>query len=99
MAERLYALVADAAGLQGWERVYDLYCGIGTIALTLAPRAGQVWGLELSEQSVADAIDNARRNEIENAGFYAGDARLALRALVEPPGRPDVVVAEPPPPP
>jgi 23S rRNA (uracil1939-C5)-methyltransferase len=96
MAERLYVLAADAAGLQGWERVYDLYCGIGTIALTLAPRAGQVWGLELSEQAVADAIDNARRNEVENVGFYAGDVRLALRELVERAGRPDVVVVDPP---
>jgi 23S rRNA (uracil1939-C5)-methyltransferase len=96
MAERLYALAADAAGLQGWERVYDLYCGIGTVALTLAPRAGQVWGLELSEQAVADAIDNARRNEVENAGFYAGDVRLALRELAERAGRPDVVVVDPP---
>jgi 23S rRNA (uracil1939-C5)-methyltransferase len=96
MAERLYELTAEAAGLQGWERVYDLYCGIGTIALTLAPRAGQVWGLELSEQAVADAIDNARRNEIENAGFYAGDVRLALRELVERAGRPDIVVVDPP---
>jgi len=96
MAERLYALAADAAGLQGWERVYDLYCGIGTIALTVAPRAGQVWGLELSEQAVADAIDNARRNEVENVGFYAGDVRLALRELAERAGRPDVVVVDPP---
>jgi 23S rRNA (uracil1939-C5)-methyltransferase len=96
MAEQLYAIVADAADLQGWERVYDLYCGIGTIALTLAARAGQVWGLELSEEAVADAIDNARRNEIENAGFYAGDTRLALRELVERAGRPDLVVLDPP---
>ena len=96
MAEQLYAIAADAAGLQGWERVYDLYCGIGTIGLTLAPRAGQVWGLEISEDSVADAIDNARRNEIENASFYAGDVRLAMRELVERAGRPDLVVVDPP---
>ena len=96
MAERLYALAVDAAALQGWERVFDLYCGIGTIALTLAPRAGQVWGLEINEDAVADAIANARRNEVENAGFYAGDVRLAMRELVERAGRPDVVVVDPP---
>jgi 23S rRNA (uracil1939-C5)-methyltransferase len=60
MAERLYAIVAEYAALEGWERVYDLYSGIGTIALTLAPRAGELWGIELVEQAVADAIDGAR---------------------------------------
>ena len=52
MAERVYGLAADAAGLTGFERVYDLFCGIGTIALTLAPRAGEVWGLELVEPGI-----------------------------------------------
>ena len=83
MAERLYAIAAEYAGLQGWERVYDLFCGIGTIGLSLAPRAGEVWGLEIVEDAIADAIANARRNEIDNARFFAGDVRLALRELVE----------------
>jgi 23S rRNA (uracil1939-C5)-methyltransferase len=96
MAERLYAIATDYAGLQGWERVYDLFCGIGTIGLSLAPRAGEVWGLELVEQAIADAIANARRNEIENVRFFAGDVRLALRQLVETAGRPDVLVLDPP---
>jgi 23S rRNA (uracil1939-C5)-methyltransferase len=96
MAERLYAIAAQYAGLQGWERVYDLFCGIGTIGLTLAPRAGEVWGLELVEEAIADAIANARRNELENARFFAGDVRLALRRLVETAGRPDVLVVDPP---
>jgi 23S rRNA (uracil1939-C5)-methyltransferase len=96
MAERLYATAAEYAGLQGWERVYDLFCGIGTIGLSLAPRAGEVWGLEIVEEAIADAIANARRNEIDNAHFYAGDVRLALRELVERAGRPDVLVVDPP---
>jgi 23S rRNA (uracil1939-C5)-methyltransferase len=96
MAERLYAIAAEYAGLQGWERVYDLFCGIGTIGLSLAPRAGEVWGLELVEQAIADAIANAHRNEIDNARFFAGDVRLALRQLVETAGRPDVLVVDPP---
>jgi 23S rRNA (uracil1939-C5)-methyltransferase len=96
MAERLYAIAAQYAGLQGWERVYDLFCGIGTIGLTLAPRAGEVWGLELVEEAIADAIANARRNELENVRFFAGDVRLALRRLVETAGRPDVLVVDPP---
>jgi 23S rRNA (uracil1939-C5)-methyltransferase len=96
MAERLYGVAAEYAALQGWERVYDLFCGIGTIGLTLAPRAGEVWGLEIVEEAIADAIENARANEIENARFYAGDVRLALRELVEQANRPDVVVVDPP---
>jgi 23S rRNA (uracil1939-C5)-methyltransferase len=96
MAEVLYGAVAELAGLGGWERVYDLYCGIGTIGLTLAPRVGELWGLELAEEAVADAIANARRNEITNARFYAGDARLALGELARQAGRPDVLVVDPP---
>jgi 23S rRNA (uracil1939-C5)-methyltransferase len=96
MAERLYAVAAEYAGLQGWERLYDLFCGIGTIGLSLAGRAGEVWGLEIVEEAIADAIANARRNEIGNARFFAGDVRLALRELVEHAGRPDVLVVDPP---
>jgi 23S rRNA (uracil1939-C5)-methyltransferase len=96
MAERLYGTAVEFAALQGWERVYDLFCGIGTIGLALAPRAGELWGLEIVEDAVADAIDNARRNEISGARFFAGDVRLALTELVERAGRPDVLVVDPP---
>ncbi len=96
MAEVLYGIVADYAALKGWERVYDLYCGIGTIALTLAPRAGELWGIEIVEQAVADAIAGAKRNEVTSAHFFAGDARLALPELLERSGKPDVVVVDPP---
>jgi 23S rRNA (uracil1939-C5)-methyltransferase len=96
MAERLYGVAAAYADLRGFERVYDLYCGIGTIGLTLAPRAAELWGLELIEPAIADAIANARLNEIDNARFFAGDVRLALRELVEKAGSPDVIVVDPP---
>ncbi len=96
MAEVLYGVAEEYAGLQGWERVYDLYCGIGTIALTLAPRAGQIWGIELVEPAVADAIAGARRNAITNVSFFAGDTRLALPELLERAGRPDLIVLDPP---
>jgi 23S rRNA (uracil1939-C5)-methyltransferase len=96
MAELLYGVVVQYAALEGWERVYDLYSGIGTIALTLAPRAGELWGIELTEEAVADAIAAARRNEIPGVQFFAGDTRLALPELVERAGRPDVVVVDPP---
>jgi 23S rRNA (uracil1939-C5)-methyltransferase len=96
MAERLYAVVAEYAGLSGRERVFDLYCGIGTIGLVLAHQAGEVWGIESVADSVADAEANARRNRIANARFLCADARLGVRPLLERAGRPDVVVIDPP---
>src|SRR4051794_14081505 len=96
MAEVLYGIAVDYADLRGWDRVFDLYCGIGTIGLSLAGRAGEVWGVEVVEDAVADAIANAQRNEITNAQFFAGDVRLAMRELVERAGRPDVLVVDPP---
>ncbi len=96
MAERLYAVVAEYAGLTGKERVFDLYCGIGTIGLTMAGRAGEVWGLEIVEEAIADAERNAERNGIENARFLAANARTGVRPLIEQAGKPDVVVIDPP---
>jgi 23S rRNA (uracil1939-C5)-methyltransferase len=96
MAERLYGVAAELAGLSGRERVLDLYSGIGTIALVLALDAGEVAGVEIVERAVADAIENARRNGIDNARFFAGDVRTAMRPLLEEVGQPDVVVVDPP---
>jgi 23S rRNA (uracil1939-C5)-methyltransferase len=96
MAERLFATAVELAELRGFERVYDLYCGIGTIGLLMAPRVAQVWGLELVEEAIADAIANARRNEIDNARFFAGDVRLALRELHATAGSPHVLIVDPP---
>jgi 23S rRNA (uracil1939-C5)-methyltransferase len=96
MAERLYALAADAAGLTGTETVYDLYCGIGTIGLSLASRALTVWGIEVSEESVACALENAELNGITNAAFFAGNVGQVLEELQERAGSPDVVVVDPP---
>ena len=96
MAEVLYGVAAEYAALRGHERVFDLYCGIGTIALTLAPRAGKVFGLELVETAIQDAASNAKLNEIRNARFYSGDVRTSLRDLVTEAGKPDLVVVDPP---
>jgi 23S rRNA (uracil1939-C5)-methyltransferase len=96
MAERLYGAAAELAGLSGRERVVDLFCGIGTIALVFALDAAEVWGVELVEQAVADAIENARLNGVDNARFFAGDVRLAMRPLLEQAGRPDIIVVDPP---
>jgi len=96
MAERLYSIAAEYAGLSGSERVFDLYCGIGTIGLSMAKRAGEVWGLEIVPEAIADAERNAERNRIENAHFMAASTRTGVRPLVEKAGKPDVVVIDPP---
>jgi 23S rRNA (uracil1939-C5)-methyltransferase len=96
MAERLYAVAAEYAGLSGGERVFDLYCGIGTIGLTMATQAGEVWGLEIVPEAIADAERNAERNGIDNARFMAASARTGVRPLLEETGKPDVVVLDPP---
>lgn len=96
MAERLYGVAADLSGLSGRERVFDLFCGIGTIGLTMARQAGEVWGLEIVPEAIADAERNAEANGIENAHFVAANARTGVRPLLEKAGKPDVVVVDPP---
>jgi 23S rRNA (uracil1939-C5)-methyltransferase len=96
MAERLYELAAEFAALIGKETVYDLYCGIGTIGLSLADRALTVWGVDVSEESVACALENADLNGITNAAFFAGNVGQSLEELQERAGGPDVVVVDPP---
>jgi 23S rRNA (uracil1939-C5)-methyltransferase len=96
MAAVLYALARDAAALTGHENVFDLYCGTGTIGLALAAEAAFVWGLEISEEAVACAIENAELNGIENARFFAGNVGQTLEELREQAGPPDVVVVDPP---
>jgi 23S rRNA (uracil1939-C5)-methyltransferase len=96
MAEVLYRLAGEAAAVQRDETVYDLYCGTGTIGLTLAPDALTVWGVEVSEESVACAIENAELNGIANAAFFAGEVGRSLEELAERAGPPDVVVVDPP---
>jgi 23S rRNA (uracil1939-C5)-methyltransferase len=96
MAERLYGLALEYARPGGFDRLYDLYCGIGTIGLLMAPRVAELWGLEIIEDAITDAIANARANEVDNAHFFAGDVRLAMRELVGEAGRPDLLVVDPP---
>jgi len=96
MAERLFGLAREAARLTGDETVYDLYCGTGTIGLSFAADAASVWGIEISEESVACAIENATVNGIGNAQFFAGNVGQSLEELREKAGPPDVVVVDPP---
>src|SRR5262249_58658330 len=96
MAERLYGLAREFAALTGDETVYDLYCGIGTIGLMLARDALTVWGIDVSEESIACALENAGLNRIGNAAFFAGNVGQSLQELHERSGEPDIVVVDPP---
>jgi 23S rRNA (uracil1939-C5)-methyltransferase len=96
MAETLYELAREFAGLTGSETVWDLYCGTGTIGLVLARDALTVWGIEIVEESVACAVENAALNGIGNAAFYAGNVGQAIEDLRARGGEPDVVVVDPP---
>ena len=96
-AERLYAITRDYAGLTGQENVYDLYTGIGSIALYLAERCRQVVGIEEIAAAIDDARVNAELNGVANATFYAGDVRAILtEEFAARHGKPDVLVTDPP---
>ena len=95
-AQRLYRAAIEQAGITKNDLVLDLYCGVGTITLAMASAAGRVIGVEVIPQAVEDAKANARRNGIENAEFFCGDAGQAALALEARGVRPDVVVVDPP---
>ena len=76
--EKLYSLALEYTDLKGGETVWDLYCGIGTISLFLAQKAGKVYGVEIIPQAIADARKNAEINGIENAEFFVGKAEEVL---------------------
>lgn len=93
---RLFETAIEFAGLTGNETLFDLYCGSGTIGICMAREARDVYGIELVEAAVVDAIENAALNGVENARFFAGDMRKALPQLIEQVDTPDVVVVDPP---
>ncbi|WP_415940165.1 23S rRNA (uracil(1939)-C(5))-methyltransferase RlmD [Roseburia hominis] len=102
--EKLYSLALSYAGLTGKETVWDLYCGIGTISLFLAQKAGKVYGVEIVPQAIEDARSNAALNGITNASFFVGKAEEVLPEFYEKESRkpdadmlhPDVIVVDPP---
>ena len=94
--EHLYALAGDFAGLTGDQVLLDLYCGVGTIGLTLADRCRRLIGVEVVPQAVENARENARRNGIENAEFLCADAAGAATQLAFQGVRPDVAIVDPP---
>ncbi len=94
--QRLYAAAIAQAEITKDDLVLDLYCGVGTITLCMAKAAGRVIGVEVVEQAGIDARENAKRNAIENAEFFCGDAGQAALELEHSGVRPDVVVVDPP---
>ena len=95
-AQRLYRCAIQQAGITKDDTVLDLYCGVGTITLAMAAAAGKVIGVEVVAQAVEDARDNAKRNGIENAEFFCGDAGQAALELEKQGVKADVVVVDPP---
>jgi len=96
-AYRLYSVAREFADLQGNEVVYDLYTGTGTIAQFVSKKAAKVFGIEYVPEAIEDAKDNARRNNITNCEFFAGDMKDVLNeAFIQEHGRPDVIILDPP---
>ena len=95
-AERLYLKAAEYAALDGSQVLFDLYCGTGTIGLTMASRAKALYGVEIIPDAVRNAVRNAEINGIANAHFLCGDAREEAQRLKEQGILPDVVVVDPP---
>ena len=95
-AKVLYGKALEFAGLTGEETVLDLYCGTGTITLCLAGRAKKAIGAEIVPPAIEDAKENAKRNHIENAEFFCGDASDIAAKLEKEGLRPDVITVDPP---
>ena len=94
--EVLYERAVEFAGLTGGETVLDLYCGIGTISLAMAQKAGKVIGAEIVPEAIEDAKENAIRNGVTNADFFCGDAGQVAQKLSDKGVRPDVICVDPP---
>jgi 23S rRNA (uracil1939-C5)-methyltransferase len=92
----LYKKAIAAAALTGTETVIDAYCGIGTIGMSMAPKAGKVIGVELNKDAVKDAKSNAKRNNISNIHFIAADATEYMLNMAEKGEKADVVILDPP---
>ncbi|MCQ6281142.1 23S rRNA (uracil(1939)-C(5))-methyltransferase RlmD [Bacillus sp. EB600] len=92
----LYNEVKKAAGLTGDEKVVDAYCGVGTIGLWLADQAGEIRGMDVIPESIADAKKNAKRHGFSNTKYVPGKAEEILPKWVKKGWKPDVIVVDPP---
>lgn len=94
--EKLYSIAGDYAGLSGNETVVDLYCGAGTIGLTMADNIKMLYGVEIIPQAIENAKLNAEINGINNAEFFCADAYEAAKILQNRGVKPDVLILDPP---
>ena len=94
--EKLYTKALELAGLTGKETVVDAYCGIGTIGIIASKKAQNVIGVELNQDAVRDAINNAKMNQISNIRFFCNDAGRFLVNMAEAGEKADVVIMDPP---
>lgn len=92
-AEALYSIVRDYVGSTAGKTVYDLYSGTGTIAQLVAPVADKVYGVEIVEEAVAAAVENAAMNGLDNCEFIAGDVLAVIDSLEK---KPDTIILDPP---
>lgn len=95
--EKLYQVTREFAELNGTQTVYDLYCGTGSIGIFVSRLAKKIVGVEMVEDAIADAIENAAINHLENAAFFAGDVTdVCNNVFFDNHGRPDVIITDPP---
>ena len=96
-AEALYRITREFAGLTGTETLYDLYCGTGSIGIFCSAGAKKVIGIEVVEDAIKDAYENAAMNGLDHCRFYAGDVeKICTDAFFAEHGRPDVIITDPP---
>ena len=96
-AERLYSMARDYAELSGKETVYDLYCGTGSIGIFVSKMANKIIGVDMMEDAIADAKENAALNNVHHAEFFAGDViKVCDDAFFAAHGKPDVIITDPP---
>ncbi|MDO5125930.1 MAG: 23S rRNA (uracil(1939)-C(5))-methyltransferase RlmD, partial [Ruminococcus sp.] len=94
-AEKLYAIAKEYAGFNGNEHLLDLYCGTGTIGLSMADSARKLTGVEIIPSAIENAKLNAKENGIDNTEFICGDAGEIAQLLYDRGERPDIIIADP----
>jgi len=95
--ERLYQVTREFAELSGSQTVYDLYCGTGSIGIFVSKLAKKIVGVEMVDDAIEDARENAQFNQLENSAFFSGDViDICNDAFFEQHGRPDVIITDPP---